>query len=202
LPPPDEDGGGDLTSDRLLALVGIDRTLEDPRKGMERPWVLLAVGGLAALQPRSAVSLEGILKTVFPHLNPKVEQFVGRWSEVPRGERNHLAEANCRLGVDVTLGERVFSYVNTFRVHVGPVYDEVFLSLGPKGKMIRRLRAVIDLFNHDCLDYEIEVMIFPEGMPEPQLGSQLPRLGWSTWIGRKPENPKKVTFLVKGWPHG
>jgi type VI secretion system protein ImpH len=201
LPPP-EGGGGDLNANRLLSLIGIDDEMGPGDIPGLKPWRFLAVAGLAALQPRSAVSLEGILKNLFPHLQPRVEQFVGRWIEVPREELNRIGESNCKLGENVTLGERVFSYVNTFSVRVGPVYEEVFLSFGTRGKMIRRLRAVIDLFNQDCLDYEIEVLVFPEAMPDPLLGSELPRLGWSTWIGRKPRNPKTVRFLVKGWLHG
>jgi type VI secretion system protein ImpH len=202
LPPPESRGGGDLNAKRLLALVGIDEEIESKDSTDMKTWRLLAVAGLAALQPRSAASLEGILKNIFPRLQVRVEEFVGRWIEVPRAERNRLAKSNCFLGRNTTLGERVLSYVNTFRIHVGPVEDMKFLSQGPQGDMLQRLRAVVDLFNQDCLDYEIEVNVNPGGMPDPLLGSELPRLGWSTWIGRKPKKPKIVRFLVKGWLHG
>jgi type VI secretion system protein ImpH len=202
LVPSAQDRAGDVTLPRLLEIAGFDEKTAPVPEGSLDAWSLLAIAGLAAQQPRSAAALAAILRQAFPDLHADVEQCVGRWVEIPPAGRARLARANCRLGVDLSLGERVFTFHNTFRVVLGPVGAGAFLQiLLPGTGFMERFREIVSLFNPDGLDAEIEVRIRPDAIPEARLGLESARLGWSLWIGRRPESNVSIRFLTRGWSH-
>jgi type VI secretion system protein ImpH len=202
LVPSPEGRAGDLTVSQLLHLLGFDEKTSPVPPEAFNPWDLLAVSGLAAQQPRSATALAAILQHAFPDIHAEIEQCVGRWVDVPPGSRSRLDRANCRLGHDITLGERVFTRHYTFRVILGPIAAGPFFQLLlPGGALMNRLREIIALFNVDGLDYEVEVQIRPDAIPEMKLGNETARLGWSAWLGRRPDANCQVRFLTRGWTH-
>jgi len=200
---PDSEKGHDLIARRFLCLIGFDYEMPAPEGMFLKPRALLSQAGLAAQQPRSAVSLERILQNSFPDLSIEVEQCVARWVEVPREQRNRLSSENCYLGKDCTLGTSVMTRLNTFRIHVGPVASlKYFQLLLPTEALMLRLREVVDLFNVDNLDYEVRVRVKPEAIPGLRLSEPAARLGWSTWIGERPDTPQEVVHFMRGWLHG
>jgi predicted component of type VI protein secretion system len=65
-----------------------------------------------------------------------------------------------------------------------------------------QLRELVDLFNNDCLDYEITITLRGEQVKRAQLSSDHTRLGWSSWLGDASPTDESVTFKFKGWKHG
>ncbi|MGH9362701.1 MAG: type VI secretion system baseplate subunit TssG [Thermoanaerobaculia bacterium] len=194
-------GGADLLSRRLLALSGLSPELI-PGERRVPPVRLLAYIGLLTQLPRSASALRGVLADHFPQVRVEVEQCAGQRLAIPPGERNRLGRRNSRLGDDLSLGESVFDRSATFRIVLGPSELEVFLDFLPPGAGAARLRELVDLVNADALDYQIELRICREAIPELCLSSPTALLGWSTWLGRRPPLDQTVLLPVKGRSHG
>jgi type VI secretion system protein ImpH len=192
-------GGADALTQRLLALLGVDRLPPDHRVPAVR---LLGFAGLISQVPRSAASLEAVLNDYFEGVPVRVVPCVERWVPIPEGQRNRLGSANCALGRDLNLGERVFDVSSTFRVALGPVGLDDFMAFLPPGDKMPELRELVDLLNGDALDWEVELSLRAEEIPGLQLSGRAALLGWSTWLGRREGTGGRVRFFVKGWLHG
>lgn len=194
--------GSDYYSMRLLALIGAAKELFPDGHRLPAQY-FLTLGGLLIQQPRSAVTLRQALQETFPESRLViVTECVGQWVQVPRDQQNRLAICNTTLGIDLTLGEEVFNRSCSFRVSLGPLRIQIFMDFLPIGERHFRLREIVDLFNTDCLDYEVELWIDPSQIPELRLSAETARLGWSSWLGRRPTRPSNVRFFIKGWFHG
>jgi type VI secretion system protein ImpH len=121
---------------------------------------------------------------------------------VPLDQQNRLGMMNCALGRDFTVGSRVYSRGCTFRASIGPMSVQEYMDFLPGRKSMTELREMIDLFNGDGLDYEVELIVRPDDVPGVQLGNPGSMLGWASWLGGKSEKSSKVKFLIKGWKHG
>lgn len=193
--------GQDPLSRRLLELLIGDAKRLPPGHHVKAVR-LLALGGMITQFPRSAATLAGALSEYFSGTPIDVENCVPRWLPIPEDQRNRLGAANCRMGMDATLGERVYDRSSTFGVLIGPVGFDEFLAFLPPGERMAELREIVDLMNSDALDYEIELHLREEDVPPLQLSSPTAMLGWSTWMGRRDGMESRVRFLVKGWLHG
>jgi type VI secretion system protein ImpH len=191
--------GADPLSRRLLALIGAARLPE----GHQVPAVrLLGVAGIFTRNPKSADGLRGILRDYFEGLSVELESCVPRWIPVPEDQQNRLGLSGCRLGKDLTLGERVLDRSGTFRITLGELSLKDYASFLPGGARRQELRELTDLFNTEGLDYELELRLREDQIPDARLASEEARLGLSTWLGRCPGMETRVTFLMEGWVHG
>ena len=196
-----EDSGDDFYSLRLLDLVALDteRFPRDHHVGRQR---FLGFSGLLTQIPHSAASLASALADYFEEIPVTVESFLGRWVEIPEGDRNRLGAENCSLGSSLSLGSRVYDLRCTFDVRMGPMGLADFMSLLPGSNRQLELREIVDVMNGDCLDYQVKLEIKKEEVPPLQLSTETARLGWSTWLGRTESMDTNVRFLMKGWLHG
>jgi type VI secretion system protein ImpH len=194
-------GGADVLSRRLMNLIGVGADVAPLRPKIPNIR-LLAFAGLLSQLPRSASALRGILAEYFDPAPVAVEQFVGAFVPIAPEQRARLGVSNCTLGRDAPCGEKVYDLGATFRVRLGPVGLEPFLTFLPPGANHPRVRELTDLINADALDYQIEVVLDRAEVPELQLGAPIARLGWCSWIGGRPASDPSVTFHVKGRLHG
>ena len=195
-----EDGRDPLCRRLLQMLIGEPRRL--PADHRVKAVRLLALGGVITQMPRSAATVAAALSEYFAGTPVETEDCIPRWLDIPGDQQNRLGDANCRLGRDLSLGERVYDRSSTFRVSVGPVGLDEFLGFLPTGERVAELREIVDLLNGDALDYEVELRLKEEEVPPLQLNSGRALLGWSSWLGRKDGIETKVRFWVKGWLHG
>lgn len=194
-------GTDDYYSRRLLALLGIDPETRSPDSPVPA-FRYLGLAGLLTQIPHSAESLRALLGDYFGDIPVRVESCVGRNIPIPADQLNRLGLENCSLGKNLSLGERVYDRACTFRVALGPLELEDFLSFLPPGKGTAQLHELVDHFNGDGLDYEVEISIRREAIPPLQLSGRTALLGWSTWLGQREGSESRVRFLVKGWFHG
>jgi type VI secretion system protein ImpH len=152
--------------------------------------------------PRSSSVLEGILNDYLVDVPVEVESCAAQWIPIEPQQHNRLGSVNCKLGVDLTVGERVFDRSCTFSVSIGPVGLEAFQRFLPPGDSLAEIRELIDIINSDNLDYYVNLWILQEEIPELRLSSPTAQLGWTTWAGKKPDSSQNVRFLMKGWFHG
>jgi type VI secretion system protein ImpH len=119
-----------------------------------------------------------------------IESFVGSWLELdaqdrfafrPRGVR-----PRARLGQSITVGERVWSREAKFTVRIGPLGLDAYRRLLPGGESLRRLRAIVLNYAGETLDWELNLVLRGEEVPETRLGVS-GALGWTTWVGERAE---------------
>jgi type VI secretion system protein ImpH len=195
-------GGRDRISRHLLAALGLSPDLEPQDDRSIPPVRILAYAGLLTQHPRSAASLRGILADYFEGMPVAIQQCVEQSLEIAPGERNRLGARNSELGVNFAIGERMVDRSATFRIRVGPVGLDMYLSLLPPGANRARLEQLVDFFNADALDFELEVWLSCDEIPALELSGETARLGWSTWLGERPPADQFVRFLCKGRSNG
>ena len=100
-------------------------------------------------------------------------------------------QGNNQLGVTTVLGERVWDTQSKFRVRLGPLRYDQFLdflpdrSPVPERKAIFLLVHLVRLYVEPTLDFDIQLVLAADEVPECQLtetGGFGARLGWNTWI--------------------
>lgn len=193
--------GKDPLSKRLMALIGV--ATEMMPEGARIPSVrILAFAGLLTQMPRSASALRGILFEYFEDIEFDVEQCSSQWIPIAPEQHNRLGRVNARLGQDLCIGDRIFDRSCSFTVHVGPLGLEIFMTFLPGADKLERMRELVDLFNSDNLDYYVNLRLRQEEVPQLNLATPTALLGWSTWLGKRPDTDQDVRFLMKGWLHG
>lgn len=180
-----EHGKDDPITPRLFALICLGSLAQAEATGFADSPRLLHFAGLFHHQPHSAADLERILGVYFDGLPVEIEECVGRWTSIRQEQRPVLGRRNCRLGVDCSIGERVFGRMTSFRIWIGPCDYERMLDFLPDQDSHKTLRRIVTLFVKDPLDFDIGVRV--RGLPRLQLPSELPcrsapRLGWNTWL--------------------
>ncbi len=160
------------------------------------------MGGILTRNPRCAGAVAAVLNDYFEGLSFEVLPCVARRVAVPPDQRNRLGRSNCRLGKDLTLGGTVLDRCTTFRIRVSALGLRDFTRFLPGGDRLAELRGLVDLVNTDGLDYEVELVLRREEIPELRLSSDTARLGWLTWLGGRPAGDAEVRFLTEGWSYG
>ena len=161
----------------------------------------LAFAGLLSRQARNADGLANLLSG-YLGLKVRVEQFVGRWMTLPPADRSRIGQraalrrmSTSQLGVSTVLGQSVFDRQHHIRVHIGPLGFPAFESLLPTGSALPALRALIKQYIGLELDWDLRLELDRPQVPPTQPGKQ-GRLGWTTWLGRPPENQPVALTLV------
>lgn len=189
--------GNDEFSRRIFGLIGLGTPELLERTGIPSVrWLRYA--GLMNQRPRSASALEGILHDFFGGITVGIEQCTKRWISIKNEQRNSLGRANCRLAIDASLGEKVLGRGGTFRISLGPMGYEMFLSFLPVGTFWGQLDSLVCLFVTDRLEFDIELKVRQAEIPRLQITTAgRSRLGWSSWLspeGRPAEDVRSVVL--------
>jgi len=194
-----EHGKDDLITPRLFSLICLGSPALVQATGLPDSWRLLHFAGLFHHQPHSASDLERILSDYFDGLPVEVEECIGRWVPIRQEQMPELGRRNCRLGVDCSIGKRVFGRMTSFRVWIGPCDHERMLDFLPDQDDHKALRHIVDLFLNDPLEFDIGLRV--RGLLRLQLESDepprvAPRLGWNTWLfSSLPEKNREETVV-------
>jgi type VI secretion system protein ImpH len=182
----------------------------DPKAGKTRRLAgihdqsLLFYAGLLAQQKRNAVGLEAILRDYFA-VPVRVTQFVGQWLNLEPSNQTRLGEENCELGNNALVGARVLDHQGKFRVRIGPLGYKKFVdflpdrSAVPESKAFFLLVHLTRLYVRAGLDFDLQVVLRADGVPECQLVEELPgpRLGWNTWLtSQQPDRDAEDVFFM------
>ena len=146
----------------LCGLLPVDRA---------RPAGAVATGAslvsqrLMAVGTRSSGGLVMWLKEHFPIIDFSVVEHTSDWVEIPRDEQAVLGVRNCHLGAvagspGFTLGSRLIDVETKFRVEVGPVGWDDFLSLLPGAARLTELTDLIDRYAPDWLRFDIRLRLY------------------------------------------
>jgi type VI secretion system protein ImpH len=183
----------------LLDIVGLGsdqlRRLLRDQGGKGLPDEAIAYySGLLAQRPISCSAATAVLAGYFG-ADVVIEQFRGRWLELPHEVRTTLGGANAVLGESAVLGSRAWEQQSKIRIRIGPLDYSKFQELLPIGSGHGALGGLARFLAGTGLDYDIQLVLKKEQVPACVPGTKEmggARLGWSSWLrSQQPGAPKK-----------
>lgn len=191
--------GGDAISQIVRGILGLGTSDLDQHLAIH-PVRLFRYAGLLAQRPRSVAGLIGQLRDYFEGVEFDVDQCTGRWLWIAEGDRNVFGQANCTLGQDFLLGERVFDRSGKFRIRVGPVGFEQYVDFLPPGRAAAEMRTLVEFYCGDPLAFDYQVTLRGDEVPDTPLAARgmLGRLSWTSWLKSGPCGDKAVVFAGTG----
>ncbi|WP_028220899.1 type VI secretion system baseplate subunit TssG [Paraburkholderia oxyphila] len=168
----------------LLALAGV---ADDDSRGSLHggPGALFdeAIAGHAIAarhRPVSAAYLQNTLSDYF-NVPVRVEQFVGKWYDVPPEQLSMLGRRNVALGATALAGERVWQRDMRARLVIGPLSKEDYEAFLPGGERALALERMLTLLGRVTLEYEVRLVLRRAEVGSIQLGAGS-RLGWDAFL--------------------
>ena len=146
----------------------------------------LHFAGRLAAQAKPPEGLEAILADYFG-VDAAIEEFIGRWVELPRRYRCLMGQKadTATLGSTLIVGRRVWECQQGFRVRLGPMGLVDYERMLPGGDSLMRLVAWVRQYVGDELAWDVQLVLRKDEVPSAQLGTT-GRLGWSTWMITRP----------------
>lgn len=187
-----ETGEDDAYSEALFGLVGMrTKGMRDRQEVHDETYLYFS--GFYAHRPRNAVSLERLLSEYFGQ-PITVQQFQGRWLYLDFENRSLLPTAenplgqNCRLGLSIIVGEKVWSVEAAFRIKVGPLSRSEFEDFMPGSSKLTQLAQLVRKYVGMSLDFDVQPVLRGPETPPIEVLSDEPqsRLGYNTWLWSKP----------------
>ena len=207
----DGDGGDDLFTQCLHCLVG--RGTAGIRGRLEIPdETFLYFAGHFARRPPSAVAVEAMVADYFG-LPARVLQFRGQWLYLEAEDRSRMPSPaaphgqNRSLGVNVVIGQRVWSVENRFRVQLGPLGYDAFRRFMPTGDALIPLCQLLRAYVGPEFDFDVQPVLKAAETPRARLGGRRADgsyLGWNTWVQSQPRarDACEAIFENDGFPRG
>lgn len=170
----------------MLSLAGLGhRSLHrrlHPGEGGVADDALAFYAGALQRRPVSAAVLQGVLQQYFG-VPVALQQFVGRWFELPREHQSHLGLSRVQLGRDTVLGGRVWQRDLRLRLTLGPLSRERHARFLPGGAGATALRELLALLAGPTYEFEICLSLQAEAVRGTRLSSNdAPRLGWDSFL--------------------
>lgn len=178
----------------VLSLAGLGpaalRHRLRPEEGGVSDHTLAHWAGTLQRRPLSAHSLQKVLGAYFG-TPVKIEQFIGRWFELPQHSRNLLGLANVSLGYsdaqhgpppNAVLGERVWQRDLRVRLVLGPLTPAQFERMLPGQPGALAVRELLSLLAGPTLEFEVRLALAGEDIPPPDLDRHAIHLGWNSFL--------------------
>lgn len=197
----------DAWSRRSLALAGIDTYDDQPPPVNLTLKRLLRLAPLLATRARTAQGLvaavSDVMEEVLTGAPVAVEQFVGRWVTIEERQLLKLGIANTTLGVDATIGRRVFDRGGKFRLVLGPLKRRAFQQFLPGGAGLAQIKELVTFYVRDPLEFDLELILAPGETPSLRLSASAEgasRLGLDSWVTVGADRETRVIVPVPMGP--
>ncbi len=168
----------------LLALAGVAN--DESREGLHDGRGALfdeAIAGHAMAarhRPVSAAYLQNTLSEYF-NVPVRIEQFVGKWYDVPPDQLSMLGRRNVALGATALAGQRVWQRDMRARLVIGPLSIKDYEAFLPGGERAVALERMLTLLGRVTLEYEVRLVLRRTEVGPSQLGGGA-RLGWDAFL--------------------
>lgn len=164
-----------------LGHPGLHRRLRGAEGGVADDTLAFYAGALQQ-RPTSAAMLQRLLQHYFK-VPVKLDQFVGRWFDLPIEHQSHLGHARARLGADAVVGERVWQRDLRLRITLGPLSRERFSRFLPGGPGALALRELLALLAGPTFEFELKLSLQASEVKGMRLApATAPRLGWDSFL--------------------
>ncbi len=184
------------TIDRLYALIGLK--IEEFREKVENHKIFLSYIGLISQFPRSATSLEILLKKILNLQDLEIVQCVFRWASIPQEQWLHLGQFNHSLGESTYLGEKIQDRMGKFAIIIEIKELKELLYLLPFTEKYKQLIQIIDFYLDQPLKWDLIVKLDSTIINPIKLGQQeTGYLGWNTWLGKTKTNQRQKICLAQ-----
>ncbi len=183
-------GNDDQFTRYLFDLIGLGTAGLRDRQDIEDE-ALLHYISLVAMQSRSAMALEQIIADYF-EVPVEIQQFTGAWYGLERRAQCAMTEeesASCQVGSGAVVGDAVWDRQARVRIRLGPLGIDRYCDFLPGSAGYTALRAITRFFSNDCLDFELQLVLARDEVPEVELDLDSPkaaRLGWVSWAKTAP----------------
>jgi type VI secretion system protein ImpH len=182
----------------IAALGGVPLNAEPPDSPPSR---ILAYTGLCAGMPRSHAALEALLSDFFDGISVAVTEFMPTWAPLPDPSRLG-PYGTARLGRTAILGTSLYERSRSFRVTLGPLPADLFESFLPAGRNYAAVKALIESFTAEPLDYDLEVLLESRDLTPVTLGAHDARLGQTAALGETTGVSDVTSIVLEGKSFG
>lgn len=146
----------------------------------------LHFAGRLSMATRGPEGLRAILAT-YLGVDVEIEEFTGRWVELPQSDRCALGGRMASLGTlsggGAVAGTKVWDAQGAFKIRLGPMSFSRYQSLLPGSLSARRLDAWIRNYLGDEFYWEVSLILKAGEVPRTQMGGAAgARLGWTSWV--------------------
>jgi type VI secretion system protein ImpH len=131
-------------------------------------------------RPMSAAYLQCNLSEYFK-VPVRVDQFVGKWYDVPRDQLTVLGSVNATLGATALAGARVWQRDMRVRLVIGPLKKQDYEAFLPGAERASALERMLTLLAGITLEYEVKLVLRREDVGPSVLGKGS-RLGWDAFL--------------------
>jgi type VI secretion system protein ImpH len=183
-------GEDDVFTHHLLDLLGLGTAgLQDRQQAPDDAF--LHYVGLLGNHSRSAAALEQIIADYFG-IAVEVEQFAGAWYLLDPAVQCRFEDTDDpseQIGGGAVVGDAVWDQQSRVRLKLGPLTLERYREFLPGGAAYNQLRAITKFFSNDELDFELQLILAHQEVPDCGVGlddAEPPQLGWVTWMHAKP----------------
>jgi type VI secretion system protein ImpH len=133
----------------------------------------------------SAAYLRRILTGYF-RVPIRVEQFVGKWCDLPHGQLTRPAQMNATLGATTLTGMRIWQRNMRIRLIVGPLSKRDYEDFLPGAGHALALKRLLMLLSGVTLEYEVLLVLRRADVGAACLGAGA-RLGWDAFLRTQDE---------------
>jgi len=184
--------GDDPFTRRLLCAAGVDG-FRDHKSPLHR-FLYLRYAPLLASKSRASRGLGVVLKDIFGSMGVDIEQFIGHWTLLEKPLRNKIGIANHQLGESLTIGRWVYDGTGRFKIKLGPLKYDEYISFLPGGANRPILKAAVDTLTRGACDAMLELHVATDDAPRFQLSSpRASTLSRTTWLG----GPVGQNFVIE-----
>ena len=146
---------------------------------------LVAFAGILSFQVRNAEGLRNMLAELLTDIPVMVLENVPRWVAIPERSRlGRISKRTAVLSATSSLGQSVNDISGKFRVALGPLTLEQYVSLLPGGSRTTVVNYIVRLYVRDTLDYDVQLRLKTGEIPLLRLGDRVLKLGLTTWLAR------------------
>lgn len=173
----------------LLSLSGLEHSAQRRplREGEGEVFDETVAGYAAAVQhrPMSAVYLQRVLSDYFQS-RIRIEQFLGKWYDVPPGQMSQLGGTNATLGLTALAGARVWQRDLRIRLWIGPLKRPQFRAFFPGRAHAKALEKMLALLAGVTVEYEVRLILAREEVRSVTLDApQGSHLGWDSFLSTR-----------------
>jgi type VI secretion system protein ImpH len=194
-------GQSDKFTGYLFGWIGLGTARLQDRMSLPDQ-ALLRYAGLLGQSPASTVSLKAILRDYF-RVDVEIEEYLGAWYTLREADLCDLGGTtlNSQLGEGAIAGDAVWDPQARFRVRIGPLPLDSFLSFMPGSQTIRELGELVRFYVGAALQFDVQLVLKAGEVPWARLGDESPagpRLGLCGWLktGEFPGDATDAVFSV------